>query len=207
MTTNPRPCERKCRTCGQSKHHSRFRTYGNNPSRKIGRNEVISTISFSPDCRDCEQRKRNEKKNEDRPLAIIQQRARTAAQKCGESFTFVWEQMNYRGLVQELRAMLSPGAVCLCCGHAPTNESDIHIEHLEPPRHEKDWARLHARNLRLTCASCNRTKGHKPYAQWLDEQEGARLSNLDQPTSVEEPPEAQISLFEGLEAANENNLP
>lgn len=54
----------------------------------------------------------------------------------------------------------------------------MQIEHIEPPRNQHDWARLHARNLRMLCGSCNRTKGHKPYAVWLDEQEGARQSNL-----------------------------
>ena len=55
----------------------------------------------------------------------------------------------------------------------------LQIEHILPPRYEKDWARLHARNTRLFCGSCNRSKSDKPYGEWLDTQEGARLSNLE----------------------------
>lgn len=91
-------------------------------------------------------------------------------------------QMNYRALVPLLRAMMTPEGLCLACGHAFVNERDIQIEHIEPPRDDKDWARLHARNLRLCCGSCNRTKGKKSFLEWLDEQEGARLSNLEHPT-------------------------
>jgi len=86
--------------------------------------------------------------------------------------------MNYRALVPALRAMMTDEGICTSCGHPFLNERDIQIEHIEPPRFVEDWARLHARNLRLACGSCNRTKGQKPYAVWLDEQEGARLSSL-----------------------------
>jgi hypothetical protein len=58
------------------------------------------------------------------------------------------------------------------------NERDVQLEHIEPPRHPQDWARLHARNIRVLCGSCKRTKGRDPFAEWLDDQEGARLSNL-----------------------------
>lgn len=90
--------------------------------------------------------------------------------------------MNYRALIPELRGLMTPEGLCKGCGHEFVNERDIQIEHIEPPRFAKDWARLHARNLRLCCGSCNRTKGQKPFSQWLDEQEGARLSNLQQPS-------------------------
>jgi HNH endonuclease len=181
ITDRPRPCERQCKECGEWKHHSRFRSFRNNP----GRNSTNSTkvISFSPRCRDCEQKKRNEKKNTDRPKAVIEQRARSAASKASTSFDFFWIQMNYRALVPELRALMTDEGLCKGCGHRFMNERDIQIEHIEPPRFEKDWARLHARNLRLVCGSCNRTKGNKPNSEWLDEQEGARLSNLKRPNS------------------------
>jgi hypothetical protein len=171
----PRPCERQCKQCGEWKHYSRFRSFRT----KHGRHSTISAdLSFSPRCRDCEQKLRNEKKNADRPRAVIEQRTRTAAAKAAVNFDFVWTQLNYRALVPVLRAMMTQEGLCQCCGHQFLHERDIQIEHLEPPRFEKDWARLHARNLRLSCGSCNRTKGKKPYAEWLDEQEGARLSNL-----------------------------
>jgi hypothetical protein len=107
--------------------------------------------------------------------------------------------MNYRSLVPVLRAMMTEGC-CQSCGHEFVNERDIQIEHLEPPRGEKDWARLHARNLRMSCGSCNRTKGDKPFYQWLDEQEDARVSNLwsnrSEPKSVSRPEEEQLLLFD-----------
>jgi len=86
--------------------------------------------------------------------------------------------MNYRSLVPLYRAACVSGAACLNCGHVFKNERDVELEHIEPARHDRDWARLHARNLRISCGSCNRTKAQKPFVRWLDEQEEARLSNL-----------------------------
>src|SRR5215471_2913666 len=106
----PRECERQCKTCHEWKHYSRFRSFQNNP----GRNSSVSTkvISFSSRCRDCEQKERNEKKNLDRPKAIIDHRARSAASKAGASFEFFWTQMNYRSLVPQLRAMMTNEGIC-----------------------------------------------------------------------------------------------
>jgi hypothetical protein len=175
--SDPRPCERKCQgPCGEWKHHSRFRSW------TVGRKRSVSH-RFCAICRDCEQKARNEKKNADRPRAIIEQRAAAAASKTGTSREFFWMHMNYRSLVPELRGLMTSEGLCKGCGHDFLNERDIQIEHIEPPRFAKDWARLHARNLRLCCGSCNRTKGQKPFSQWLDEQEGARLSNLEQPSA------------------------
>jgi len=68
---------------------------------------------------------------------------------------------------------------------------------LLPPRDRQDWARLHVRNLRICCGACNNTKGTKALSDWLDEQEGARRSNLENPEKPEEvvEDEAQLSLF------------
>jgi hypothetical protein len=179
LSDAPRPCERRCIKCHEWKHHSRFRSFERKDRR---RNSTVSPIvGFSPRCRDCEQKERNEKKNADRPKAIIEQRARAAAAKAGKSFEFFMVQMNYRALVPQLRAMMSSEGLCNGCGHKFVNERDIQIEHVEPPRTDNDFARLHARNLRLCCGSCNRTKAHKPFATWLDEQEGARLSHHGAP--------------------------
>jgi 5-methylcytosine-specific restriction endonuclease McrA len=150
-------------------------------------------VSFGRICKDCEQKARNEKKNADRPRAIIEQRASVAASKVGATREFFMIQMNYRALIPELRALMSNEGLCKGCGHDFINERDIQIEHIEPIRFDKDWARLHARNIRLFCASCNGTKGHKPFGQWLDEQEGARLSNLQEPTPIRIL--AQMNLF------------
>src|SRR5437763_9251795 len=63
-----RPCERKCLDkpvgCGEWKHHSRFRSYKTRHGRL--RTESAS-ISFSPLCKACEQKRRDQKKNANRP--------------------------------------------------------------------------------------------------------------------------------------------
>jgi 5-methylcytosine-specific restriction endonuclease McrA len=133
---------------------------------------------FNPVCKACEQKERNERKNADRPFAIIQNRAAIAAHKAGTSREFFMVTMNYQSLVPVLRALMGHEGVCQGCGHSFLNERDIQIEHLAPPRNDQDWARLHARNIRLFCASCNGTKSDTPFETWLDEQEDARLSNL-----------------------------
>jgi hypothetical protein len=165
-----RDCERLCPKCGQWKHHSRFRSRRRTTSIHVG-------IEFNSLCKDCEQIERNERKNKDRPLALMKQRAATKASNLGVPSKFVWMNMNWRALVPYARAMMTEDGRCLSCGHPFLNERDIQIEHREPPRFTGDWAREHARNLALFCHSCNNTKGRKPYAQWLDEQEEARLAN------------------------------
>jgi hypothetical protein len=175
-----RPCERQCEECHEWKHHSRFRSW------KDLRNRNSTVSVFSKLCRDCEQKARNEKKNIDRPRAIIEQRAAAVAGKAGVSKTFFMTQMNYSALVPEFRALMTEEGLCKGCGHKFLNERDVQIEHIEAPRSNHDWARLHARNLRFFCGSCNRTKGRKSFSEWLDEQEGARLSNLERPDPATE---------------------
>lgn len=153
------------------KHFSRFH-------RKEGNGSVAR---FDPDCRDCQTKERNELKNLDRPRTIIERRAKDRASKAGVAFKFMWVNMNYQALVPVYRAMLTVEGLCTSCGHEFDNERDVQIEHREPPRHQQDWARLHARNLGIACASCNGTKGKKSYTEWLDEQESARLSNQATP--------------------------
>jgi hypothetical protein len=153
---------------------------------------------FSPDCKDCEQKVRNEKKNADRPRAIIEARAAAAATKAGTSREFFWNQMNYRSLVPVMRAMMTPEGMCQNCGHDFLHERDIQIEHIEPPRFETDWTLLHARNIRLLCGSCNRTKARKSFLEWCEDQESARLSNLQQPSVLvrsNSQPEVQLGFL------------
>jgi 5-methylcytosine-specific restriction endonuclease McrA len=173
MPTAHRPCERQCERCKEWKHHSRFK------AKRIP-HSTVGKIYFSPRCRACDQIERDEKKNADRPLYVIRQRAATAGHKAGGVGTeFFMTQMNYHnGLVPLMRILMSDEGRCITCGHAFLNEHDIQIEHIRPPRHNQDWARLHARNLRLFCASCNRSKSNKPFDDWLDEEEEKRLSNL-----------------------------
>jgi 5-methylcytosine-specific restriction endonuclease McrA len=89
----------------------------------------------------------------------------------------MWINMNWSSLVPMLRAMMTAEGRCLSCGHQFDNDRDIQIEHREPPRCGEDWARHHARNLGLLCQPCNTTKGDRSFADWLDEQEDARISN------------------------------
>lgn len=170
-TPLPRPCERQCATCQQWLHFSRFNRRSRSPKR------IRSGEEFDSVCKACQQIERNEKKNADRPKALIENRARAWAARLSVPVDFLWRQMNWRALVPQMRAMLSADGGCLSCGHPFVNERDIQIDHREPPRHPQDWARQHARNLALTCQSCNATKSARTYAEWLDDQEGARLAN------------------------------
>ena len=168
-----RPCERQCAKCFEWKHYSRFRSW----KHRRAQTSMDVCIEFRPMCKDCEQIERNERKNVDRASAIIDGRAARAARTAGVPKPFFWINMNWQGLVDEMRPKMTPEARCLVCGHPFLNERDIQIEHREPLRHPQDWARHHARNISISCASCNQTKRDKPYAQWLDEQEEARKSN------------------------------
>lgn len=157
---------------------------------------------FKRVCKACEQKKRNEDKNDDRPLAIIEHRAAARARVLAVPKQFVWINMNWQALVPLMRAMLSPEGLCLSCGHKFTNERDIQIEHREAPRFPGDWAREHARNIGLMCQSCNVTKRDKGNGLWLDEQEHARISNSGNRETAIDPPmkpapiTAQMSLFD-----------
>jgi hypothetical protein len=66
--------------------------------------------------------------------------------------------MNYARFVPVMRELMTPESLCQSCGHPFMNERDIQIEHIAPPRFAQDWARLHTRNIRFLCGSCNRTK-------------------------------------------------
>jgi hypothetical protein len=169
---DPRPCERFCPTCQQWKHHSRFAS-----RKRVAKPIGLATVHFDPICRDCQQRERNERKNDDRPKAIIENRAAERASKAGVPKAFFMVNMNWNSLIPEFRAMMSGEGRCTSCGHPFLHERDIQLEHREPPRSPTDWARHHARNIGIFCASCNNPKRNKPYAQWLDEQEECRLSN------------------------------
>jgi hypothetical protein len=183
MSANPtttRPCERYCPKCGQWKHHSRFRAF-----RRRRATSIDVAVTFARLCKDCEQIERNEKKNADRPLAIMRNRTASHAHNLNVSTEFLWVNMNWRALVPVLRAMLSPEGRCLSCGHPFVNERDVQIEHRYAPRHPQDWARQHARNLSLDCQSCNNGKGSTPYGQWLDDAEDARQANEQHRASPE----------------------
>ena len=196
MSDPARPCERQCRTCGEWKHHSRFHSRRRSPKGSHGEQR----IEFDPDCLDCQQKQRNEKKNEDRPLTIIRRRAAEHARKAGVGVEFFWINMNYRALVPIFRAMMTSEGLCTSCGHPFDNERDAQIEHREPPRYRQDWARLHARNLGIACTNCNRRKTNATYSEWLDQSEEARVTNEHDRTvgrfRAHRDPPAQATLFD-----------
>jgi hypothetical protein len=160
----------QCRTCGQWLHPTRFRVTNKPDARRH-----TSVPTFEPDCRLCEQTKRDLAKNTNRPRALIEYRAKKRARESGVTLAFVMADLNYEALVGPFAAAAA-GGLCPNCGHPFRNERDIQLDHCEPPRHPKDWTRLHARNLGFLCGTCNSGKGKKPYASWLDDQEQARLS-------------------------------
>src|SRR5262245_39602661 len=107
--TGPRPCERQCDECGLWKHYSRFRPWPDS-TRNGGRR-------FAAKCKACENKLRNQHKNEDRPAAIMKRRCASHARKAGESFDFLWFNMNWRALVPVFRAMMTDEGLCTSCGH------------------------------------------------------------------------------------------
>jgi hypothetical protein len=105
---------------------------------------------------------------------IIDRRAAQLAQTLGVSKEFMLVDMNWRSLALWVRALLS-GGCCSSCA-SKVEPEDICFEHVEPPRHSRDWERYHARNFYLVCRACAETRGSKSYHEWLDEQEAARLA-------------------------------
>jgi hypothetical protein len=57
LMAESRPCERQCAECGRWKHHSRFRLAAG----KVCNITDARAVRFSPRCKDCEQKLRNEK--------------------------------------------------------------------------------------------------------------------------------------------------
>jgi len=140
--------QRCCRTCQQWLQYSRF-------AHRLRESPKGTVWIFDPDCRACQAKARNQAKNEDRPRAIIERRARTMAAKCGATFDFFWQNLGWKSLVPIYRALTTdPDACCQSCLHRFDNERDIQIEHFLPPRSLTDWARHSARNLRFLCTNC-----------------------------------------------------
>jgi 5-methylcytosine-specific restriction endonuclease McrA len=131
---------------------------------------------YDRECRLCQQTKRVRAKHDDPVLALLLRRAGDVARRAGIKRQFVLEDLNYWSLLPFLRAALSADGLCPNCGHEFNEERDVQFDHVEPPRHRQDFARLHARNVTILCGSCNNTKAAKAYADWLDDQEEARLS-------------------------------
>lgn len=179
--------------CGRWLHPNRFYR-----RRRQGPNGSIWI--YDRECKLCQQTKRVEVKHADPATAILLGRAGHVARTHGLGRTFVLEDLNYWSLLPQLRGMLGPEGLCPNCGHEYDHERDVQLDHREPPRHRGDLARLHARNVAILCGSCNNTKGTMAYADWLDDQESARLSanalSADQP--LDPPDEQQLTIDDFL---------
>jgi 5-methylcytosine-specific restriction endonuclease McrA len=158
-----------CPGCNRWLHSSKFR-----PSEK-GHGTVAR---YHSNCRVCEQSDRNDAKNEDRAKAIVLQRAAVRAEKAGVPTSFFMEELNWKSLIGMVDAYLDKPERVLCpnCGDHYIGERDFQIDHREPPRHVRDWERLHARNCGPLCTSCNVAKSDRTYVDWLEDQEVRRLS-------------------------------
>lgn len=66
-----------------------------------------SVWHFDPICKDCQQKERNERKNDDRAQAVIEARAGDWAHKTGTTKAFFLVNMNWRALIPVFRAMIS----------------------------------------------------------------------------------------------------
>ena len=160
----------RCPKCNLWKHPNQF-------ARRKRQTPIGSVWEFNPLCRLCEQTERTNKKNIDRAKACLESRAANLATKLEVSRPFVLNDLNYRALVPVFRALMNdPEAVCQNCAHPFRNERDMQLDHRAPPRHRKDWARYHARNVQVVCQSCNGTKHKKDYEKWLDDEESNRNS-------------------------------
>lgn len=170
----PGPQRRDMRYCMTHKgwvHYSRFcRRW--RPDRGIWH--------WDEECKACQQIKRNEKKNQDRARALVERRAISRARILEVPKQKLLQDMHYLDLVADVRAKMTDEGKCVDCGEGFIDgDADIQFEHREPPRDDRwpDWAREHARNITLACGSCNRTKGNKPYSDYLDEAEETRMIN------------------------------
>lgn len=126
-------------------------------------------------CRLAEQTIRDHGKEFDPARYAIEGRAKSLAADLSKalgntiSYKFVLIELNWRGLVPIMRALLSPDGLCLNCGRHRDGTRNLHIEHRCPPIHVADWPAQHARNLWIACGGCNGSKGrHDANREWLE---------------------------------------
>jgi len=164
-----------CKGHDEWHHHSRF-----NRRRRPGKNPDDVIWIYDPDCKLWQQTQRVADKNDDRATHIVEVRARrivnSANKVIGEpkiGIDFVMGALNYRCLIPMVRAGLAwpDESFCPNCGSPCKPEFD----HRAPPRHPRDWARLHARNIGPLDHECNSSKGDISYEAWLDLEESKRL--------------------------------
>lgn len=156
-------------------HHSRF-----GRRRRPGQNPDVPIWDYDADCKLWQQTRRVAEKNEDEATRIVETKARRIVNNANKTpgpkitLAFVIGGLNYKSLILMVRAAKAwpDESFCPNCGSLCKPEFD----HREPPRHARDWARLHARNIGPLDHECNSGKNAVPYAEWLDLEEGKRLS-------------------------------
>jgi hypothetical protein len=137
---------------------------------------------FDTSCRFHQETKRHQDKSENLALHILTRRADDLARKTHTSRQ--WILHDKRGpcwirLLPLLDAFLRQHAGCLNCGRPFEGTRDVQFDHIHPPRFPDDWARHHARNIRILCGSSNNGKRQKDDDVWIDEQYRWQLKDAD----------------------------
>jgi hypothetical protein len=78
-------------------------------------------------------------------------------------------EMNYQALVPVIQGLMN-GGLCQGCGQPLLGEGDIQVDYIEPPRHPRDWTRLHTQNLVWFCSACCSRRTGKSFGQWRDDE-------------------------------------
>ena len=127
--------------------------------------------TFKRICREAEAEIRHHAKDTEPAEEIIYRRAKERARRSGVPISFVWDDpagLGYFALVPYFEAARQPGARCLNCLHPFDNDPGTQLEHRIPPDNERDWPRLHVRNIWIACKRCNGIKHRKDLYAWLD---------------------------------------
>lgn len=166
----------ECAGHDQWHHHSRF----NRRQRQTPEGPIWH---YDPNCKLWIQTQRVASKHEDEALRIVENRAKRIIAEANRvsdvpkvGIDFVMGALNYKSLVPMVRATLVWGDECVCPNCASGYDKPVEFDHREPPRHPRDWARLHARNIGPLDRECNGSKNDMPYGAWLDLEEDKRLS-------------------------------
>lgn len=185
-----------CRGHAEWHHHSRFK-------RRRRETPHADVWEYDPDCRLWQQTQRVAAKHDDEALRIVEGRARkvvTRANKVPEEpkigIDFVMGALNYKSLVPMVRATIAWPDECLCPNCGSTFDKPIELDHRAPPRHPRDWARLHARNIGPLDHECNTSKNDMSYEPWLDLEEDKRLSAQAHNDQLSNTAAPELSLFD-----------
>ena len=139
---------------------------------------VSPTNTPRPNCRLAEQTIRDHDKDADPARSAIEGRAKEHAGHLSKAvrstigYKWVLIELNWRGLIPIMRAMLSPDGRCLNCAKHWSDPKKLHIEHRVPALGITDYAGHHARNLWIACEGCNWDKGrHDNDREWIEREQ------------------------------------